>query len=42
MDFLTLAKNRYSLRQFDERPVEPETLNQILESARIAPTAVNT
>lgn len=41
MDFLTLAKNRYSLRQFDERPVEPETLNQILESARIAPTAVN-
>lgn len=41
MDFLTLAKNRYSLRKFDPRPVEPQVLNQILEAARIAPTATN-
>ena len=41
MDFLTLAKERYSMRKFDSRPVEPEVLHQILEAARIAPTATN-
>lgn len=41
MDFLTLAKSRYSLRKFDPRPVEPQILEQILEAARIAPTATN-
>lgn len=39
MDFLALANQRYSMRKFDSRPVEPEVLNQILESARIAPIA---
>ena len=38
MDFLALANERYSMRKFDSRPVEPEVLHQILESARIAPT----
>ena len=41
MDFLALANERYSMRKFDSRPVEPEVLHQILESARIAPTATN-
>lgn len=41
MDFLTLAQKRYSLRKFDDRPVEPQVLDQILEAARIAPTATN-
>ena len=30
MDFETLAKERYSLRKFDARPVEPEKLELIL------------
>ena len=29
MDFETLAKERYSLRKFDARPVEPEKLELI-------------
>ena len=41
MKFLALANQRYSMRKFDSRPVEPEVLNQILEAARIAPTATN-
>lgn len=42
MDFLELAKNRYSERHFDgTRPVEEEKLSQILEAGRIAPTACN-
>jgi len=39
--FIELAKNRYSVRSFDPRPVEPDKLNQILEAGRIAPTAHN-
>ena len=41
MDFLELAKNRYSERFFDSRPVEQEKLNKILEAGRIVPTACN-
>ncbi len=41
MDFLTLAKQRYSERKFDPRPVEQEKLDKILEAGRIAPTAGN-
>lgn len=41
MAFLDLAKERYSLRAFDGRPVEPEALKTILEAGRIAPTATN-
>ena len=41
MDFETLAKERYSLRKFDARPVEPEKLELILEAGRNAPTAHN-
>ena len=41
MDFETLAKERYSLRKFDARPVEPEKLELVLEAGRNAPTAHN-
>ncbi len=41
MDFLLLAKSRYSVRKYSERKVEPEKLQKILEAGRIAPTAAN-
>lgn len=41
MEFLELAKSRYSVRKFDPRPVEKETLQKILEAGRAAPTAKN-
>ena len=41
MTFLELAKDRYSERFFDSRPVEEEKLQQILEAGRLAPTACN-
>lgn len=41
MDFLTLAKKRYSARTYSDRPVEPEKLDQLLTAARVAPTGKN-
>lgn len=41
MDFLTLAKERYSCRKFSSKPVEADKLNRILEAAISAPTAKN-
>jgi len=41
MDFLELAKKRYSVRSYKQDPVEQEKLDRILEAARLAPTAVN-
>lgn len=41
MNFLELAKERYSVRMFSDRPIEEEKLNLILEAARVAPTACN-
>lgn len=41
MSFMELAKNRFSCRKFDSRSVEQEKIDLILESARVAPTAVN-
>ena len=41
MDFLELARNRYSERFFDSRPVEQEKLDKILEAGRVVPTACN-
>ena len=41
MDFLTLARTRYSVRKYQPRPVEPEKLERILTAARVAPTAAN-
>ena len=41
MTFFELAKSRYSVRNFQNTPIEAEKLNQILEAGRIAPTACN-
>lgn len=41
MNFVQLAEERYSVRKFDARPVEEETLAIILKTGRIAPTACN-
>ena len=41
MDFLELAKKRYSSRKYKDTLVEEEKLNKILEAARVAPTGKN-
>ncbi len=41
MDFIELAKNRYSSRKYKPIPVEKEKLSQVIEAGRIAPSAVN-
>ncbi|SHK13653.1 nitroreductase family protein [Desulforamulus aeronauticus] len=41
MDFLELAKQRYSVRKFTHKKVEQEKVDLILEAGRVAPTAVN-
>ena len=41
MEFTTLIKERYSVRQFSDRPVEPDKITALLEAARVSPTAVN-
>ncbi len=41
MDFLELAKKRYSVRAYKETPVEKEKVARILEAARVAPSAAN-
>ncbi len=42
MDFLTIAQNRQSCRNYDPaRPVEPEKIERILQSAALAPSACN-
>ena len=41
MNFIDLAKSRFSCRKFDGKQVEQDKIDIILESARVAPTAVN-
>jgi len=41
MEFLDLAKKRYTERRYSERPVESEKLEKILEAGRLSPTAKN-
>ena len=42
MDFLQIANARQSCRSYDEnRPVEPEKLQRVLEAVRLAPSACN-
>jgi len=41
MDFFELIRSRYSVRAYTDRPVEDEKVQQILEAARLAPTAAN-
>jgi len=41
MDFLELAKLRYSSRKYKDKEIEEEKLNYVLEAGRIAPSANN-
>ena len=41
MEYGQLIRDRYSVRQFSERPVEDDLVAAILEAARVAPIAVN-
>lgn len=41
MDFLKLAAERYSVRKFENKPLENEVIEKILEAARVAPTGCN-
>ncbi len=41
MDFLDLARSRYSSRAYRPDPVPEDKLAQVLEAARLAPTADN-
>ncbi|MES0278640.1 MAG: nitroreductase family protein [Dehalococcoidales bacterium] len=41
MEFLELARQRYSVRAYKSIPVEGEKLEKVLEAARLAPTACN-
>lgn len=41
MNFIKLAKDRYSLKKYDGREVPKEDLDLILEAARLSPTAKN-
>ncbi len=41
MTFLELAQKRYSVRSYENKPVEDAKLKQILEAGRLAPTGAN-
>ena len=40
-DFLTLAKDRYSVRKFEAADIQGEDIDKIIEAGMCAPTAVN-
>ena len=41
MEFFDILEKRYSMRGFEDKEVEKEKLDKILEAARLAPTGVN-
>ena len=41
MNFIDIAKKRYSVRSYMDKKVEAEKLEKILEAAHVAPTAAN-
>ncbi len=41
MDFLELAKKRYSCKKYDGKQITKEQLDYILQAGRVAPTAKN-
>ena len=41
MDFLQLAKSRYSCRKYQDKPIEKEVMTKVLEAGRVAPSAKN-
>jgi len=41
MEFFECVEKRYSCRSYQDRPVEEEKLERIMEAARLAPSAAN-
>lgn len=41
MELQEILRQRYSVRDFLQKPIEPEKLERILEAGRLAPTAKN-
>jgi nitroreductase len=41
MDVMEAVSKRYSVRRYEDRPVEAEKLERVLEAARLAPSAKN-
>ena len=41
MNILELSQKRFSVRKYSDKPVSEEDLQYILESVRMAPSAVN-
>ncbi len=41
MNFLELTRSRYSVRSYQQRPVEQDKLDRILEAVRLAPSGSN-
>lgn len=41
MNFINIAKQRFSVRSYTSKAVEKEKLDKILEAAHVAPTAAN-
>ena len=41
MEFIELAKKRFSVRKYSDKPVEREKLDLVIEAGRVAPTAKN-
>lgn len=41
MELLKLMEERYSVRSFSDKPVEPEKISAILRAGQLAPTACN-
>ena len=41
MEFSQLIRQRYSVRSYKSNPVEEDKLHQVLDAARLAPTAAN-
>ena len=41
MSFLDLVNKRYSVRSYEERQIEKEKMDYIMECVRLAPSAVN-
>lgn len=41
MDFIELAENRFSVREFSDRKVERDVIEKILRAGQVAPTACN-
>ena len=41
MSFLSLATKRFSCRGYSSKPISREVIEQVLEAARVAPSAVN-